>query len=96
MSIKEKVEKSHVYKAQIDYIQDNTPLLLRGFYFKQLEGRLLTILEMMGVSEKQESAVRGYIAQAIWGNLDDGYVVIISEEENRKITEPIFSGSSKS
>jgi hypothetical protein len=85
--------KSHVYHAGQDFINDNTPLFLRGWKFKTLEGQLMTILEAAGLSEKQEEAIKSFIRQAIWGNLDDGSVVVLSEKDDAYVADPIFSAN---
>ena len=87
-------QKSHVYKAGDDFIQDNTPLFLRGHVFKLIEGQILTTIEAAGLPQKQEDALKSYIRQGIWGTLDSGWVIVLSEEDDSHITNPLFSGSS--
>lgn len=36
--------------------------------FRGIEGRVLTIVESIGLPEKQEAALKGLIRQAIWHN----------------------------
>lgn len=87
---KEIVNKSRIYKSGIDFIQNDTRIMVSGWAIKDMEGKLLTIIEAMGLSEKQENAVKSYMRQALWGSLDDGYVVIVSEEDAITILDPIF------
>lgn len=86
-------KENHIYKARVDYIQDNTPLLMKGWLFKELEGKLLTIIEAMGLSDKQENAVKSYVRKAVWGGLDEGCVVILSDIESDAIYAPLFSAN---
>lgn len=91
ISDEHKVEiKSHIYRADTDYIKDNTPLFLRGWIFKNIEGQLLTIIEAMGLSEKQENAIKSYVRQAVWSSLDNGSVIVLSPKDDSTITNPIY------
>ena len=45
---------------------DNTPFIIRNWQFSDLEGRLLTLLESLGLPDKQEDAVKSLIRQAVW------------------------------
>ncbi len=69
----EVVEKGVRQFTENDYLQDNTPLFIRGFVFKNLEGRLLTLVESMGLPEKQEEAVKGYMRREVWGTVYQSY-----------------------
>ena len=40
------------------------------FYIRAIEGRILTIVESIGMPQKQEDAVKGLIRQAIWEDLN--------------------------
>ena len=72
-----------VYKAGQDFIQDNTPLLVRGYIFNEILGRLLTVIEAMGVPTKQEEAVKSYIRQAVWQPLDNSIGILSAEMDNK-------------
>lgn len=83
-----KTESIWLYRASNDFIQDNTPLFVRGFVFNEILGKLLTVIETMGLSDKQENAIKSYVRQAVWSTLD-GNIFRLSEEMDNKICEPL-------
>lgn len=70
------------------FLEDNTLLAVRGWAFKNLEGRLLTLVESMGLPEKQEEAVKGYMRREVWATVYEGYKV---SDEAKGFLEESFS-----
>lgn len=72
------------------FLHDNMPLFIRGWAFKNLEGRLLTLVESMGLSQTQEEAVKGYMRREVWTTVYESYVM---SDEAKDFVEVFFSGS---
>lgn len=58
----------------------NTIFVVREYDLNDIIGKVLTIVESAGLQEKQESAIKGLIRQAVWGTIDNGSRIILSEE----------------
>lgn len=91
VQVKQKQEKL-VKFTEYSFLQDNTSLFIRGWAFKNLEGRLLTLVESMGLGEKQEEAVKGYMRREVWTTVYESYEM--SDEARDFITEDMV-GSTK-
>lgn len=74
------------------FLQDNTPLYIKGWAFKNLEGRLLTLIESMGLGEKQEEAQKGFIRREVWATVYESYVM---SDESRDFIDVYFQGNSE-
>jgi hypothetical protein len=57
------------------FTMDNLPLMHRQYQFKQLEGKFLTLVESMGLSDKQEHAIKSYVRRELWDFVRDGLVI---------------------
>lgn len=79
---------------------DNSPsqislasLVIAPWEIQSIEGKLLTIVESIGLPQKQEEAVKGLVRQAIWDKLnysdsrlyvyDDMFIPL--QESNKKV-----------
>lgn len=47
---------------------------------QHIEGKVLTVVESIGMSEKQENAVKGLLRQAIWQDIHTSYRLQVFEE----------------
>lgn len=54
---------------------DNLPLMHRQWFFRDFEGKLLTLLESMGLPEKQENAIKSYVRNLVWDFARDGQII---------------------
>ncbi len=52
-----------------DYQSNNDARVMREWEIRSYLGKILTIVESMGVSEKQEKAVKDLIKTTTWGEL---------------------------
>lgn len=79
----------------------NEGSIIRSWQIRDLEGRILTLLETLGLSDKQEDAVKSLARQAVWKILEDNYLWISDEqiqriyEENRPVSGPVGSVGGK-
>jgi hypothetical protein len=65
-----------------------------GEYFpKDMLGKLLTLVEVMGLTEKQEEAVKSEITQLIWGLFEKA--IYITPERYNEIREIYFAEKKK-
>lgn len=71
------------------FLVDNSALFIRFWSLKQLEGRLLTLVESMGLGEKQEDAIKNYMRREVWATIADSYVM---SDEARDFCETLFKG----
>jgi hypothetical protein len=60
-----------------------------------IEGKLLTIVESIGLPESQEKAVKGLVRQALWDIVDKPYRDIISGNEVDRAKEQRIGSKSK-
>ena len=63
----------------------NVPYIIRNWEIRDMEGKLLTLIETMGLQEKQESAIKGLIRQVIWTMVDSQYRAILPSELEEKV-----------
>jgi hypothetical protein len=60
--------------------------IVESFKVKNIEGKLLTIVESIGLPETQEKAVKGLVRQAIWDVIDNVNVPIVYDgQEGHKL-----------
>jgi hypothetical protein len=59
--------------------------LIDNFEIKQIEGKLLTIVESIGLPDTQEKAVKGLVRQAVWDVVEKPPRQIINEHEGHKL-----------
>lgn len=50
---------------------DNVIYVIRSWAIQNLEGKLLTLIETLGLRETQEKAVKDMIRPLIWGTITD-------------------------
>ena len=53
----------------------NLPIMIRQWAFSNFEGKLLTLMESMGLPEKQENAIKSYLRQELWEFVRSGLIV---------------------
>ena len=53
----------------------NLPIMIRQWAFSNFEGKLLTLMESMGLPEKQENAIKSYLRQELWEFVRSGMIV---------------------
>lgn len=61
--------------SEDDFLQDNTRLAIHGWEFKNLEGRMLTLIESMGLPGKQEDAIKSYARKEIWQTIHQTFIL---------------------
>ena len=70
---------------------ENLPIMHRQYQFKHFEGNLLTLIEGIGLTQKQEDAIKSYARRELWDFVREGYV--ISDDEDKDICESTSGGS---
>ena len=73
---------------------------MRSWQFSHLEGRILTILETLNLSNKQEEATKSLMRQAIWQTPDENFTICdedleVALESSRKKFSVAGSDNSK-
>ena len=61
--------------------------LVENYEIKQIEGKLLTIVESLGLPSSQEAAAKGLVRQAIWDVIEKPYRGYIWESDYHKVWE---------
>ncbi len=51
---------------------------LHEWQFRDFEGKLLTLIETIGLKESQENAIKSYARQLVWGLREDSYIIPVS------------------
>lgn len=69
---------------------DNQPSILREWMMGNLEGRLLTMIEIFGFDEKRETAVKSMVRREMWRWYQDNPIRIEHREEFDKSLEDYF------
>ena len=54
---------------------ENLPIMHRQWAFRDFEGKLLTLIESMGLPEKQENAVKSYVRRELWDFVRTGIII---------------------
>lgn len=67
----------------IDTVPDIVAYIWR-YQVQDIEGKLLTLVESLGLPERQESAVKSHVRQIVWNWYDETYVV------PREVVEMMF------
>lgn len=62
-------------------------LVCSDSYISHIEGKVLTIIEALGLPKSQEEATQSLVRSAVWGDAQDGYCVPKSIEEWEKFSE---------
>ena len=89
--VEKKVEpRVRQFSSEQDFLQDDTSLFIKGWAFKNLEGRMLTLVESMGLGEKQEEAQKQYVRREVWATINEAYVC---SPETVEFIEVAFQGS---
>lgn len=88
-SIEQVKDRLEPFNGATHFLQENSPLYIRFWAFKNLEGRLLTLVESMGLGDKQEEAVKGYMRREVWDTINQGYVM---SKEAQDYLERAFCG----
>ena len=60
---------------------------VRNWEIREIEGKILTLIESMGVPQKQEDAVKGLVRQAIWTTIDTSFRIVIDDEMFEKVVQ---------
>ena len=61
--------------------------VVQNYDIKQIEGKMLALVESLGFSEKQEVAVKSLVRQFLWEPFNDPSTPIIWEPEYREAWE---------
>lgn len=46
-----------------------------NYQFRELEGKMLTLLETLGLPDKQEKAIKTQVRRAIWDSWDNSFLL---------------------
>jgi hypothetical protein len=72
------------------FTMENLPIMMRQYAFRELEGRLLTLVESMGLNDKREGIIKQYVRRELWDTVHQmGY--IIPTESDEELTNNIGS-----
>jgi hypothetical protein len=63
----------------------NTACIFHEGDIKNIEGRLLTIIDSLGFEAEQKSAVKSLVRQAVWDEVDKPYRIWISSELEEEV-----------
>ena len=62
-------------------------LVCSDSYIGHIEGKVLTIIEALGLPKSQEEATQSLVRSAVWGDAHDGYCVPKTITEWEKFSE---------
>lgn len=61
--------------------KDGMVLIFSDEYISHVQGKMLTIIEALGLPKSQEEATKSLVRNAMWVDMHDGYCVPKTEEE---------------
>jgi hypothetical protein len=73
MEIKQYISYERAAEEAPIFDMPNLALMHRQYQFREFEGRLLTLVESMGLPDKQEQAIKSYVRRELWDFVRDAF-----------------------
>lgn len=67
------------------YVGDNTARVVREWEVRSYLGQILTIVDSLGLPEKQEKAIKDLVKRTTWGDLWNGGSIVIYTKEAQEL-----------
>lgn len=72
-------------RGEVNTVGYGSGYIIQEYSVQHLEGRLLTLLESLGLPDKQETAAKGLFRQEAWSLLNNAHY--ISNEQHSRVME---------